>query len=601
MKKIRLLTTAVALAAAFAFVPAVYSQTGKIGGQGTAAESSAFTARYEKMYRSRDYEAYPKRETVSKKLKTSNYSLYDNPTGIYFDENEEAVLDVGNTRGEKLELIVRDFGPEGKESTYPLRYGTNKIKVTNKGLAYISYFTDNPKAPSVKVEISTGKVNGVFSSVLKRGEKRTPAWKERKEKEWKHMLENSVAGILDIQGERVALAYSVDALKKNCPDKGLELIDAYDHIIALEQQIMGLDKYKQRPKNRMFGRVIWNGFMHADGTGAAFHNDTMGGLANPDKVKEESWGIAHEFGHVNQIRPGLKWVSTGEVSNNIYSAWVNFNFNPSNMRLEHERTNGGDGDVIGGRFNAYLNSALVKGQNWLCQWGPDFRHKDVDGGEKREVHDHFVKLGPLWQLQLYFGVARLGNPDMYADISQIVRNTNETGMSDGRLALNFMKNVCDVQKQDLTDFFIKVGMLKPIDQILDDYSDALMKITEKDCQELVKYAKKYPKPVSPVIYYISSRSIDAYKNRTDVIGEFDKGLTEEDGKFRISGDVWKNVTVFETYKDNELIKIAMVGTDSMDNSSTLVMYPEGSTRIEAVAWNGKRTLVHGQRPAEEKK
>ena len=38
----------------------------------------------------------------------------------------------------------------------------------------------------------------------------------------------------------------------------------------------------------------------------------------------------------------------------------------------------------------------------------------------------------------------------------------------------------------------------------------------------------------------------------------------------------------------------MVGTDSKDNSSTTVTYPEGSTRIEAVSWDGKRTLVYGK-------
>ena len=47
---------------------------------------------------------------------------------------------------------------------------------------------------------------------------------------------------------------------------------------------------------------------------------------------------------------------------------------------------------------------------------------------------------------------------------------------------------------------------------------------------------------------------------------------------------------------NELVRATMVGTDSKDNSSTTVTYPEGSTRIEAVSWDGKRTLVYGKRP-----
>lgn len=103
----------------------------------------------------------------------------------------------------------------------------------------------------------------------------------------------------------------------------------------------------------------------------------------------------------------MKWVSTGEVTNNIYSAYVNYMLNPSSMRLEHERINGGDGNMIGGRFNAYLNNGILKGENWLIQAGPDKR----SGGDNRPmVHDHFVKLAPLWQLELYFKVAGKGNP-----------------------------------------------------------------------------------------------------------------------------------------------------------------------------------------------
>ncbi|MNN84398.1 hypothetical protein D3C81_2015540 [compost metagenome] len=67
------------------------------------------------------------------------------------------------------------------------------------------------------------------------------------------------------------------------------------------------------------------------------------------------------------------------------------------------------------------------------------------------------------------------------------------------------------------------------------------------------------------------------------------------GTGKISHNVWKNVTVFETYQGPELIKVAMVGTDSEDRSTTLVHYPTGATRIEAVAWDGQRTLVYGQR------
>lgn len=350
---------------------------------------------------------------------------------------------------------------------------------------------------------------------------------------------------------------------------------------------MGLDKYKVRPKNRMFGRVIWNGFMHADGLGAAFHNDTMGGLADPDKIPQNTWGIAHEFGHVNQTRPGLKWVSTTEVTNNIYSAWVNYNLDPTNVRLEHEPCPDLVGNTRGGRFNCYLISGIINGENWLAQKGPDKMENYQDGG------DHFVKLAPLWQLQLYYGAALRGkNPDFYADIHQIVRKTDESKMSNGDLQLAFMKNACDVAKEDLTDFFIKAGMLKPIDKDMDDYSRGQLTITQKQCDDLVKYAKKYAKPESPVLYYISANSVNAFKNKLPVEGELGKGVSGEGDTRTISHSDWKNVVAFETYAGDKIVSACIVGTDSPDNSSTLVRLPEGATHIEAVSWDGKRSTVY---------
>ena len=63
----------------------------------------------------------------------------------------------------------------------------------------------------------------------------------------------------------------------------------------------------------------------------------------------------------------------------------------------------------------------------------------------------------------------------------------------------------------------------------------------------------------------------------------------------VSHSVWKNVVAFETYAGNELVEVCIVGTGTIDNSSTFIRYPKGATRIEAVSWDGKRTLVCGTR------
>lgn len=521
------------------------------------------------------YMAYELVDSLSKRLKTSGYSRFENPTGIYFTAGEDALVIMQGAGNEKVELKVHDFGPDGKEKSYILKNGVNVIKMENNGLGYISYYTDDFKnAPQVSVHVAGGKVNGVFDSSKNTNE------------DWKKLLANTVCEVIDIKGKQVQLIYSVEELRKSCPDKGLELINLYDQIMRYQHEIMGLVKYNKVPRNHILGRVIWRGFMHADGLGAAFHKGTMNSVANPDKIPQEAWGISHEFGHVNQTRPGMMWVSTTEVTNNLFSAWANFKLNPKNMRLEHERINGGDGNMIGGRFNAFLNAAIVNGEQWLCQKGPDKMQGYENGG------DHFVKLVPLWQLQLYFMAAKRGNPDFLADIFEKVRNESQDGKSNGRLQLDFMKNVCDATKQDLTEFFTKTGMLKPIDKDMDDYRRAQLTITAEECKELADYAKKYRKPDSPVIYYISVNSLDAYAKKLPVTGKENEGVSGDGNSRIVSHDVWKNVAVFETYKGDDLVRVTMVGTDSPDNSSTRVVFPEGSTRIMAVSWDGKRLPVY---------
>lgn len=540
-----------------------------------------YLKKYQKKGRGLVIEPYEPVYELSKRLKTSGYSQYENPTGIYFEQDEEVVVIMDDPKGKKLFFVICNFGEGGGRCFFPLKAGVNIFKSKNKGLGYVEYFTTDYKtAPKLKMSVLTGQVNGVF-----RTGKTKPA-------EWKKMLNDSPSDVIDIVGNRVHLIYAVKELKEVCGENAQKLIDIYDHIIGWQQEIMGLKKYKMMPKNRMLGRAIWRGFMHADGIGAAFHHNTLKDLADPNKVGKQSWGIAHEFGHVNQVRPSMKWVSTSEVTNNIYSAHANYMLNPANMRLEHEVINGGDGRMRGGRFNAFLNSAIVKGDRWLTQKGPDSRPVK----DRPPVADHFVKLTPLWQLMLYYQIAGQGNKDFYPYIFHKAIMRDDRGKPDGYHQIEFMKNACDAAKEDLSDFFEKVGMLKPIDEYLDDYSCAQLTITEHDCNVVRQYAKKYPKPASPVIYYISANSVEAYKKRLPVQGTPNTGVLDlGNGSVKVMHDVWKNVTVFETYKEDELVRVTMVGTDSEDNSMTRVIYPAGSTRIEAVGWDGKRILVYGSR------
>lgn len=546
-----------------------------------------FNNTYQKEYRVQNYQAYPLVEKTAAALKTSTYNSFENPTGVAFQKDENIVVFVSEALVKTLQLKVVDAASGSMEtSTYLLNKGINKITVRNAGLGYIGYYYDDWQTlPDVKVNIAGGTVNGYFDV-----SKHTNA-------DWGKLLREAVYGSMDIVGKNVSLCYTVSALREYTPDDVVSFINLYDDIVHTQYEQMGLIKYNRVPKNRMYGVTTPSGGWRAGGLGAMFALDWgVGNVTGITGMRNSMWGIAHEFGHVNQIRPGLRWIGTAEVTNNIYSLWCShlYGINYTRYRLETETTNDGyNNNVAGGRMNAFLNYGIIQGEPWQFQKGPDKMTGYENGG------DVFVKLAPLWQLMMYYQLAGKGNswykPEWYADVAERVRNTNESGLSNGRLQLNFMKNTCDVVGEDLTDFFKKIGMLKPVNRTIDDYGAGQLTITQAECDEVVTYAAKYPKPASPVIYYLNINSIDAYKNKATIIGTAGVGVTLSGDQLTIDHQQWKNVAAFETYNGNTLLRAAIYGTGSTNNSSSKIQLPVTNASVYAVGWDGSRKLVY---PAE---
>jgi hypothetical protein len=449
-------------------------------------------------------------------------------------------------------------------------------------LGYVSYYTpDYQTAESIKVHIASGKVNGYFDASRHSNE------------DGKRLLDKAVAPVLDLIGERVHLAYTVAALKSNAYAELYDLVAVYDSIVASQHTLMGLPKFGLVPKNRMFGRVVWSGYMFKDGIGAGFNESTMGTVANVNNLKNYIWGPAHEFGHVNQVQPGMMWVGTAEVTNNIFSVWIQYCYTPDKLRLESENAGG----AIGGRYNAYFTSAFLNKQEWGLQAGPDRAYGEQNG---RWDGDHFVKLAPLWQLHVFFHLAGEGNhwhrPYFWADIFEKVRNTEEKDISHGELQMNFCKNLCDALQYDMSGFLKDTGMLKEVDKFFADYTSRQKTITTSMIDDVLAHASQYPEPPFKTIKYISGNSLAAFKYKRGVEGVLGLGLSDIHHGKRISHATWQHVVVFKTYSGQELTHITLVGTGSAGNTSTDVPFISGaSTRIEAVAYDGSETLVFGTR------
>ncbi len=533
----------------------------------------------EQKYRNRIIRAYLSKDTFRKRLKTSAYSSFENPTGIYFSRGDEVTVKVSGIQGNPPTLIVHDFDRGGTHDEYKLSEGDNVLSIKNPGLGYLDYRSDTPEnAAPIKVSIHGGQINGVFTPQDDRDT-------------WKRLLRDAKCNILDLLGERCQLTYDVESLRKYCPEKGPELLALYDRIIEIEQNdILGWKYDGSHPGNHIHGRVQWGGYMHADGYGGAFNYQTMDGLANPDQLRKNAWGVAHEFGHVNQTRPGMNWGGTTEVTNNICSSAVNYFFTPEETRLEHEESDNADRNYMrGGRFDCFIHSAVVKHQVWQFQAGADHGlHaplKRLEGG------DPFVAVMPFWQLYLYNTKAR-GNERFLPDIYHDVRVTDESKMTNGQLRMLFIKRACDAAKLNFSQYFLQVGMAAPIDREVDDYGISFSTVTEEMVQEVLDYAARYPEPDSTVICYISANNVEIFRNKLPI----EKSPNAPDIQLPIKQvdippDAWKNAVAFEAYNGDRLLRVSIRGLNHKDNETTTVVCPPETDILKAVQWDGKRITI----------
>lgn len=504
---------------------------------------------YPREFRIDDYKAWPHPNDWARVNKTSTLSLLDNPTGISVSEGEELIVFVGQTHGYNLSLKIQNLDlPESdgynNASFYPLVDGVNKIVPRNPGLAYVFYHTaDYKTAPSVKIHFATGKVNGYYDT-----QKHEPA-------DWAKYLDAAVDKYFDVVGEHAHLTFPTTSFRSFAKNSGPRLIAAYDDLVHLEKDFMGLYKYDRNSPNRAYFHVMYQSYMYATSYRTAYNESTLPSILNVNTLKSTPWGPAHEMGHSLQTRPGFKWQGMTEVTNNVHSLYVQTEWgNPS--RIQSESMGRHNNRYEKAYYNSFVNNTPHPGES-----------------------DVFCKLVSLWQLQLYFGRAN-GKADFYKDYYELVR-TSSNKPNAGEQQLQFVKDVCDVSKTNLTRFFQKWGYLTPFDEEIDDYGKGQLTISQRQIDQVISdiEAKNYPE-VTDMIEYVSDSNWEIFKNKSSI----QKGTAIKSGtSIRMSN--WKNVVAYEVYENDKLIFVSNLSAFNLDSSATQ------NTKIYAVAYNGDKVEV----------
>lgn len=526
-----------------------------------------YNNKYSNEFRINTFKAYPSPDEDASLNKTGPYSLLDNPTGISVEAGADLIVLAGDLQGQDISLRVQNLDKPGGDGfggdSYPLSTGLNKLRIRNKGLIYVMYHTSNYKsAPQITLHFASGKVNGYYDS-------QNPNLAGRASE----LLNKAVDKYFDVVGKYAHLTFPVSRFKANTKDLK-KLIDAYDAIVYNEMDLMGLVKYNKMFRNRMYLHVMYTSYMYATSYHTAYNDETLTELCNEDKVMSSAcWGPAHEIGHVNQTRPGVKWLGTTEVTNNIMSEYIQTSIFGQNSRLQTENMNDA---VAPNRYSMAWNDMVVKG---------------IAHAQEGDV---FRKLVPFWQLELYFGKALGRTPKQqadhggfYPDVYEYVR-THDNLPTPGDQQLEFAYIASVAAKMDLTDFFEKWGFFKPLDITMDDYGTGNMKITQAQADAVKKRiaALGYPKP-GVALEYITDNNYTAFKNKAAVT----KGTSTRSGD-KLTFTNWKNVIVYEVRDGGPTGKLICVsdGILTPSNTASFSVYGgwKNTYKVYAVSYDNKR-------------
>ena len=540
-----------------------------------------FKDKYDRNFRVEDYKAFPNPDIQSETHKTNPYSLLDNPTGISVKEGETLVVMVGDTHGQNIGMKVQNLDVPGGDGfggvTYPLYRGINKLTMTGKGLVYVMYHTKTLEdaeetAQPVKIHFASGTVNGYFDSQ-----------KEEHQGRWSELLGKATDKYFDVVGKYAHLTFETNDFRKYVSTNGNELIDLYDKIAHSEMQLLGLEKYDKMFKNRIYLNVMYHSFMYATAYHTAYNQSTMGDVCDPNVLKTTGcWGPAHEIGHCNQTRPGVKWIGLTEVTNNIMSEYVQTTIFGQPSRIQTEDM----GAVYRNRYSKAWNGIIV----------PKASHADFKNLDDSD--DVFCKLVPFWQLELYFGKVLGRTPlqqsdrgGFYPDVFEYARTKDYGGMSEGQIQMDFVYNCCVAAQVNLLDFFEKWGFLTPVDRSIEDYDTKTLKVTEEMVDELKKKVENlgYDKLQNIALEYISDNTWELYKNKPEVIS----GTNATRSGNTITIKNWQNVVAYEVKDQTGKLVFVSSGetTSSTTDMFTLSGNWDSSYKLYAVSAAGKRTEI----------
>lgn len=396
-------------------------------------------ADYEKEFRIHSYEAYSDANYWNKKLKSTGGSFMGNPTGICASESGNLYVFVNSDVSQDASLYIA--GCEGNNlirdarNGVNLQKGLNIINVKKDELFYIIYTADTQSEkkklsewPAIKIHIEGGVVNGYYDV------------SRHSDADYKAILKNATHERFTVKGSYSAFNFKTESYRQIWPESIIRSINWFDSITVWEKEVMGIcesvangyraeapynltggegffPSYYNNPNWAIQGDVGDPGYANSSAYRTSYNGFECVQLSFPIPRDDDGpWSVAHETGHNNQSTISLE--NCGEVSNNLFS---------NIMTLL-------DGRVMSWGFP--LSTTMTDYINQV-----PFANRDI-----------FSMTRMYYQLYLYYHQARR-NTSFYPTLFQELRNDPLVLGKGDQSQLKFVRKVCKIVNEDLTDFF----------------------------------------------------------------------------------------------------------------------------------------------------
>ena len=449
---------------------------------------NASWAAYEQEFRIHSYNAYSDAKYWNDKLWARCASYMGNPTGIYVQsEGESLYVFVDDDVPTDATLYIASCGVDQMFTTaktgQKLAKGINLLDGEADKLYFILYTADTKSMtkrvsewPEIKIHIEGGKVDGYFDA------------SRHTDTDYRKLLGAAANSTFVVKGRHSVMNIRTSILKATYATRIAKAIECLDSLSVWEKDLFGVSESVANGEKAGAPYFITGGdafypgyfnnptYVDNNSPGSVAHSTEFGihisfdatkTFLNPYVSNYDESGTAHEFGH--QLQSPIMLEGTTEGSNDLFSNYCRFFM--------------GHRSSMGHPLSATMQE-FVRHEPFYWR-GPD---------------NGYIRM--FYSLYLYYHQAQK-NTSFYPELFKALRkdkivpygsNTNNSG-------LKFVRKVCEVAQEDLTDFFTVYGFFEPAtNRYLECYGDHYVTNRQLDINSTKRKIAQYEKKNREIIF-----------------------------------------------------------------------------------------------------